>query len=507
MSRDRRDHGHRAALFAWLLCAAASSFATPERVAAQSASALQVDLRPDSIVLGAAASGTVFVIVRNPTPQAVRDVRVSWIAADSITIVADTAVARLIGASDSWSARLTVRRGRSVATRTDVLVRVDYVAQLPANGASRQSSFASLHVVPRALVDAQQIVDVQEQFGRKALKDNQTDTLHLILRNKVDVPVEVGPIRAAAPSFIQVDAGMTVRLQPHETQVVVIGLKASNRVRSGERGVIFYMPVRWPTADGTETATAVFSRELTTGVVGESEVLTLLAVPSFLVLPGFLILMTIGLLWRIAVFGRGRQLTFKPPGLEFWVIAVTLSGAMAWAFGLAGDSYLDSYGVADIARVWMLSLAIGVAFVVIEALTYTLYQRMRSRLYEPNKNDDPPETLKKLSRRGFGLTLERLAKPDGKKGYALQALENAVEVWVAPPIRVTWIGPDHEAAESAFEAAVNAKDLMKAAAVLQQAKQAKQAEVDWNAETGLHHLEQWKTENLKPEGPNPILVL
>ncbi|MFA6166915.1 MAG: hypothetical protein WC700_09880 [Gemmatimonadaceae bacterium] len=478
----------------------------PERAAAQSASALQVELRPDSIVLGAAASGTVFVIVRNPAPQAVRDVRVSWIAADSITVVADTSVARLIGPSDSWSARLTVRRGRNVATRADILVRVNYLAQLPANGSSRQSSFVALHVVPRALVDAQQIVEVQEHFGRKALKDNQTDTVHLILRNKVDVPVDVGPIRAAAPSFIQVDAGMTVRLQPHETQVVVIGLKASNRVRSGERGVVFFMPVHWPTADGIVTATAIFSRELTIGVVGESEVLTLLAVPSFLVLPGFLILMTIGLLWRIAVFGRGRQLTFKPPLLEFWVIAVTLSGAMAWAFGLAGDSYLDSYGVTDIARVWMWSLTIAVAFVAMDALTHMLYQRARSMLYEPNRHDDPPATLEKLSRRGFGLELERLAKPDGKKGYALQAFENAADVWVAPPIRVKWLGPDHEAAESAFEAAVNAKDLMKAAAVLKKAAETLQADVGWSAETGLHHPEKWKTETLKPEGPKPILV-
>jgi hypothetical protein len=197
------------------------------------------------------------------------------------------------------------------------------------------------------------------------------------------------------------------------------------------------------------------------------------------VLPGFLVLVAFGIVWRGTVTGRQKALPWEFPKAEFWVIAVTISGLMAIAYPLVGRSYLETYGVEDIAIVWLISIVIGsIAAASIARILRAVHEK-RIRLQVPASTDGPTAALDKLSRVGLGIRRD-VVKFDGKEAFALEDRDSRTgSYWVAPPIVVTWEDNADSRLVEALEDAIAKNDAKAAANALRAASDNNAATVAW----------------------------
>ena len=171
--------------------------------------------------------------------------------------------------------------------------------------------------------------------------------------------------------------------------------------------------------------------------------LRLLGVPSFLLLPGVLFLLTYRWLWTSQVLGAKNEadrFSVEVTKPEFWLLAITLSGIMAFVYpSVTKHSYLESYNLADMARVWLLS--VGFAFVT-WLILFVAIRKYRASVEKgtlPSINDDEFTVLKKLAKQKLGLRLPKVSYTD-KEGNKLAAWllqpkgRDGDIVWVGPPM-------------------------------------------------------------------------
>jgi len=200
----------------------------------------------------------------------------------------------------------------------------------------------------------------------------------------------------------------------------------------------------------------IVTQRLKVGVLGESDILKLLGVPSFLLLPGFLMVASFLALWVRVRPRKAVQLEVK--SLEFWVIAITLSLLTAplypkitgvWA---TSRNYLVAYGLRDIFYVWMGSIVVAVLawVVMIEGMELRAWMReVQRRRTVPSEEDEPIDILRKLAVHGMGFALKQadsqVSGMSGRYFLVVPVTEGQTEVWVAPPIIMEWTNQANEA--------------------------------------------------------------
>jgi len=304
---------------------------------------------------------------------------------------------------------------------------------------------------PTAADSAQSWATVELLTSLTTLQEHRPGTIYLVLTNKTTDSLRVIRVASHTPLFvtdtIRDYAHARATLPPGATRIVTVDVYAGKAVQAGKHLLVFevefgrYRPIR--------RATFLASREVDVGIFGESEILTLLGVPSFFVLPGFLIVATVALLWsQWGVPNAAGQIPAFPLKLkesDFWLVAVTLSllGAVVYPV-FAGRSYLDGYGMRDIMTVWFSCVGLAIAGFTAVTGVWKAVRRTRARevaLMVPARTDDPLDTLEKLSRRKLPMTLEQVevtvgAKPE--RGFLLERdLGSTDELWVAPGIILT----------------------------------------------------------------------
>jgi hypothetical protein len=201
------------------------------------------------------------------------------------------------------------------------------------------------------------------------------------------------------------------------------------------------------------TRRAVAAAELSIGVLGESEILQALAVPSFLLLPGFLFLVTMMLLFQLKI-RRPASLDafpFDAKAPTFWIAAIWISILAAVAYPwIVGRDYLQGYGLDDILWVWFLAGLAGAAVYFgwmrcvasadakkeRDALAAAEEERQRVAARTPASGDEPLEILRKLQRQGLNIVCERRTLRSGGTDlnvFLFQPEEPArTEIWVGP---------------------------------------------------------------------------
>lgn len=179
------------------------------------------------------------------------------------------------------------------------------------------------------------------------------------------------------------------------------------------------------------------TKEVTVGVLGESEVLKLLGIPSLLFLPGFLVMTSFGLLWRAKILRPSDEaaifdLDEKDPG--YWVISIILSAVILACFVLVRPSFLSLYGLQDIALAWVVSIVIGAVFYV----GWRLYTNGQARKNYPQPDDTVERVLERLvaGNKKLGLPSVTLTK-SGDRAFLL-ATEPDDSVYVCPQMILTW---------------------------------------------------------------------
>jgi hypothetical protein len=435
----------------------------------------------------------VIVLLKNGASPA-RDVQLSWVTRDGRTVQFGDALLASLAPNAETAVNGTVPVGFGVAPGDSLLLRVDYTA---AGAPHTRFSPVGAHRTPSTPPLKAQVIASSE-----SLVEYETRRVLLQLTNAGPTPLRVGAIHTRWPEFIRAGSvtsfgnrlAWPLVLQPAETQLVTYDIRLHGRVRPGKHFLVFDVPVAWTENGVAERGNLVVTAETGVAVLGESEILKVLTLPSLLFVPGFLVLVVLGLLWNFEPLASWRppwSLPFKPSQPEFWVLSITVSIAV-WAAALLiwERNYLERYNASDVVKVWVVSLLAGILLFTLIAATYQAFLRyVRS----------PLRVLDGLARRDSSLVMRRVKFRIGGEestGFLIEdSGPTAQTVLLAPPIRLRWRGPREQRQD--LESALAPYDLRAAgvAKALRRGKERKQVEILWRQTPLLT----WPTRILKKD--------
>lgn len=398
-------------------------------------SGLTIELLPNSVTTQTGRPSHVLLIVRNGGPDAT-GVTLNWLdpSPASVKPAADSfkPIALPQGADHAWPLTITTPVG---APASKVLFRVDYVA-----GKQPHINTAALDVANAAPTTADEVASVEIKTTLESLDRQHSGLVYLLVTNKLPVPLTVANVTAAGPDFVEFTAPAKPVIIPARQQIPIkVVVAAKDRVRTGKYLLLFAAQLRWSDGDQFQTARVVTTQQTQVGVVGESAVLTLLGVPSFLLIPGFLIVLTIATLWKFRKPVGAGDFPLEVGKPDFWVIAITISIAVAFIYPHAGgvDYLSGTYGLQDVVWIWVASLVIGSVVYGI----YTGWRSLRQAWRVPTENDSQPTIVAKVARQRLELQLPRYAFGQGASaytGFLIQPRQaGAANVWFAPRILVS----------------------------------------------------------------------
>src|SRR6266571_2406611 len=229
----------------------------------------------------------------------------------------------------AWKLQLS-NEGKDPISGT-IYVELKYKSQVQGSSqAVPRVGFASIKVKSQ---DIEQLADVHINTTLESLEHEHPGKVYIGITNKSNQWITVKDIFPAGPDFISFDkktSKLPKDLAPRETQAFQIDINADKKVQPGRHLLVFTIQFLWGDEPKIQTRNLVATQEVKVGVLGESTVLQLLGIPSFLVLPGFLVLVMWGLLWTMG-FRRSKfdtdqfplQFSQQQTKPEFWVVAVT----------------------------------------------------------------------------------------------------------------------------------------------------------------------------------------
>lgn len=344
---------------------------------------------------------------------------------------------------------------------------------------------------------AEPVADAQVLAATSTINEKRHGTIYLAVTNRTDGKISVPPIAPLGPEFlecVQCTPPSQMAIGPREARVFqfTVSVVRGRGVTPGTYLLVFPVRFTWEKDGSTGTGAVVASHEVTAGVFGESEILTVLGVPSFLLLPGFLVLATLTTLWGLRKpQGLADAFPWRPTQPEFWVLALPLSALMALAYArLAGRDYLEGYALIDVVRVWCASVALGAA---LWAGAHGVQWLRRRRLrWSFTPDDEPVDVLEKLHGRGSRTYLKRVKVwvrgPSGEADSAQTVyelgpdLEQSEICWVAPRIAYKWKAKEESAEAVAdlqrkLEEVINRSSPGEAASLLAEGRERKLLEL------------------------------
>ena len=410
----------------------------------------KLEVAPTAAKVFANRKTPVLVVVRNPSPTPLSNLELNSYTDAFLTIEGQGYKLDSLAAKSeyAWVIQLSTKQNGEFAPGT-VQFRLDY-SNGPGKDSARGVALASLEVKNGVLESAAEIADVKVETTLESLTEQTPGKVYLVITNKINKEVtatvtETLPYGLKRPQDEEKKV-YAVTLPPYQTDRVEIGVEAKERVRPGKHLLVFDVRLAWNEAGQQQVRHNIIARPVDVGVLGESQILTLIGVPSFLLLPGFLVLLTIKIVWSLKWFKvKGQPATFPwdVKSAEFAFAAITISFVLTGIYSV-WHNLLDGYGLRDIIFVWFFSVFIvGILGYAIVVNIYKWYWRRVT----PSVDDrDPVPFLRKLGRRGLGINLE-LAEFGIKvnnqdliqQAFLLESREDPGEtIWVAPPIDIRW---------------------------------------------------------------------
>ena len=403
----------------------------------------QLTLVPTSITIGDSRPQKVVAILHNPAERRLR-ARLRWtneLGARVRVRGGNQRQARLApGAEHAWTVLVTAGRG----ARPGILV-------FRANGAMGRAGRVSVASLELKAPPAPKLDDVtvETKTTLESLDEKHPGVVYLLVTNKSGAPIRILSVKGDGPTEATFTTPeLPIEVSNRQTSSLPITVSVADRVKKGKYLLLFDLGLA-SKGPPTEKVHLVTTHQAQIGIPAESEVLTLLGLPSLLLVPGVLILAVATLLWRIPR-PRPAGTSSNPPveekSIQFWVIAITFSILMAIVYPrLGGNDYLESYSLEDVVRVWFWSLVAGgvlylVALVVAHVYAIAVAWSVTRRT--PSADDQPVDLLRKLARQKLGLTRERYAFGSGTgtpihDGYFVGSGAGEPTPWFSPPIVIT----------------------------------------------------------------------
>jgi hypothetical protein len=423
-------------------------------VAASNPQDLTLELVPQTLDVPEDGKVQGTLILQNPSSSALEDIRLSWFGNEGIKLEIETVRVNSLPPNGTLAPAFLVSRARPELVPGNLFIRADY-KYAGTNGVEiARVVIGTLRLQDQATNSPDKLVEVQMKASLQSLNEKNPGTLYLTIKNKSNQRLAV-KITARGPPFLTIETNQLssgLALSPYENVLLDIPVKATSIVRPGKQLLLFQVDVERTAYDKKQVSTLIIPQEIEVGVFGESILLTLLGVPSFLVLPGFLALVTLGLLWKLV--GPKIEFPLKSSTPEFWLVAITLSifsaVAYPWAtekWGAMRRDYLNGYGLLDVVQVWFGSILLGLCLCL--ALGFCMWahktwRAWKQRQWEFSPNDGPLQFLGKFAKRHRPPNLDRVQVTDPAGATSREAFwvepvpPEGTDVWVAPKIVVKW---------------------------------------------------------------------
>lgn len=335
--------------------------------------------------------------------------------------------------------------------------------------------------------------------------DNTSDEALQISRISVELPAGV---RLCFASKCSEDERLDVApdalpaggsIAPHQSAIYRMEATALDAVQPGPARMVFV--VEADNDDPSYAKRQVVEKDVTLSILGETTFLTVVGVPSFLLLPGFLLLVGARLArsWQAGAPaadapGPVNKGGFDLPTGQFWALAVSLSLVAMLVYplitGLFGPthrrSYVDGYGLTDIRNVWLGAMAIGLVVGGFPAFVRWVRTTLATRKV-PTGRDDARAVLARLARVGSPTTLRQVRfSHEGAvvQGFVAYELPDGA-LWVVPPIGVQLSASATPTARSALLDSIESGDAGAATDGVARARQEGSASVAWQGRVGF----------------------
>lgn len=438
----------------------------PEQKASSAISSAQtskVELVQPTVKLPPNGKATLLLLMRNTGAGALHNVRVTPVINAEIALESappfDRAQDVVPNGEFVWTITVS-NKGEDLASG-GVIFRLDYTQGGEAAKPVPQVAYAVLQVTGNESAD---VAEVKMESTLESLDQQHPGKVYLLVKNKSEhsLTVRTDKITWYKPSFVKItldgpngDQGkripvdLELKLSPNQMQVIPFEVGTLSRVQPGKHLLVATVPLDSGGVPHGRSRNITVTQEVQVGVIGESALLKLLAIPSFLVIPGFIALIIWGLLWKWGLLKSKRdtgsfpvEFADNPITPQFWVIAVTISIPVIAAYALiVNRDLLGNYGLSDLIYIWMFSvllLGIGGYLLIIGGYKYYLGR------ITPSEKDEPIDILRKLERQGLGICLDQAeftATEQGdqkiRRGFLLQKPDRDT-IWVGPTILVRW---------------------------------------------------------------------
>jgi hypothetical protein len=294
------------------------------------------------------------------------------------------------------------------------------------------------------------------------LRSDPVTLEHLMVTGTQSVETSVitdsaSAVPVAAGATVDVLRGTPVVLGPREIRTFPAQLSIGDQVDPGSRMLLVTaaaVPGASSTASSAMTAgrfEAVATQPFTVAVYGESDILTGVGAPGFLVLPGIVLaVVTLFLIAKLSPWRSVIKLGSGPAGTLGTATATAIFGVAAslvvakiypWLTqhlvpGVRRD-YLQAYGFVDFYYVLAYAFAISIAF---WALSWPAYAVARGMLWLPFDGDSVEALFRQLGfwlaqRKNTPCAIRETTEAHSHLGVVLR--QHGGQVWLSPVIRIT----------------------------------------------------------------------
>lgn len=462
---------------------------------------VSLELMPSTVQLAVGDTIETVVVARNVTSGQVLSLTLSWFADTGVTVTSVAPNSESLQPNSSIAWRIHITKTDKGLPAGKIFFQLDYAWKETESSSPIPGVSLGVLDVKEQLPEAiDKVAEARIESNIDSIDENRPGIIYLIVSNVSNAPVEVSGINGLSPKYVTLaipPIAQSVTLAPLESKAFPIDVLATDQAQPGKQTVSFEIHLSWKKSGQLHTGNLVVVYKLDLGIFGESDLLKIIGVPSFLLLPGFLILTLLIFLWQHLPPRQKIPLEAKSP--EFWMIAILLSLFTAilypvitgW-FGVSRN-YLKGYGLTDIIQVWVGSFFIGGVVWIFGAGGWSLKRRwqvVNLQKQIPQETDQPVDMLYKLARARLGFSLPQVDVPTGDQPnryfIVVPRQANQTEIWVAPLIEYKFnlkASKELEDYRKRFNNQLNAVDDAKAlAALIQEGKKKGLLQVKWQGD-------------------------
>jgi len=401
---------------------------------------LEFTLSLQSLALSPNETVRVLLVARNPLSQTL-NLKLSWVVDAPLTITTSTPLTATLPGFNDQSWEVAVTRSGDLPASVPVNFRLDYSTAAGAKNVVVQT----LQVAPCQPDPLEKVAKLEVKSAIDLIWEQRQGVTYLIATNMTDSPLQAGPLQTSSPYFVrlvpQIPGQFT--LQPLSSATIPITVSVGGFVQPGDHLLLYELPVTRNWKGRADTYILVGSQTVKVGVLGETELSLLLAVPILLFLPGFLAIVTANLWWLYRKPAEQKdRFPLKAKTEQFWVVAILISilatglyPSWTWLI-LHGHSrnYLYGYGLVDLLLAWFLGCLLG-------TLAYWAYEswlHAYPKIRYPNESTPPLQVLKKLSHfdRKVFQHYYSCQQPQGNFFLLHNKNDSLAEWWLGSEIRI-----------------------------------------------------------------------